>query len=303
MAVTATGKAHRVEGVRVNSVFANPRSDDSVQWVDDNRTLLVHLVPANREGEPQGPTVPKGPHVQESSGRAGPVRTYEDMLSTPHDEDLLDYYATAQLAYVDVQTGRITAAGAPGLYLTARPSPDGQHLLMVRAHKPYSYLHPVEDFPKDVEIWSRSGKVERKIASLPLEDRVPIGGVPTGPRAYVWRPSAPATLLWIEALDGGNPKEKAPHRDKLMMLKAPFQGDPAEVTKFQQRLTRVSMGEKTGLLLASDYDRDRRWIRTYEMNLDEPAASPTLLWERNIQDRYKDPGQPSDARRTPSRHP
>ena len=40
----------------------------------------------------------------------------------------------------------------------------------------------------------RNGKVLHKIASQPLEDRVPINGVPVGPRSIHWRPSAPATV-------------------------------------------------------------------------------------------------------------
>src|SRR5579864_9305209 len=53
--------------------------------------------------------------VQESLGKAGPVPTYEDMLKSPHDEDLFEYYATAQLAKVDAATGAITPLGKPGL--------------------------------------------------------------------------------------------------------------------------------------------------------------------------------------------
>jgi integrase len=51
-----------------------------------------------------------------------------------------------------------------------------------------------------------------KVHSAPLEDRVPIEGVPTGPRNLDWRPTEGAALMWWEALDGGNPRTKAPFR-------------------------------------------------------------------------------------------
>ena len=40
-------------------------------------------------------------------GNAGPAPTFEDLLATPHDEDLFDYYATSQLIYLDTATGKI----------------------------------------------------------------------------------------------------------------------------------------------------------------------------------------------------
>ena len=58
----------------------------------------MSLVPSGRGAPPAEFAIPKGPHVQESLGHAGPAPTFEDLLATPHDEDLFDYYATAQLA-------------------------------------------------------------------------------------------------------------------------------------------------------------------------------------------------------------
>ena len=52
-------------------------------------------------------------------------------------------------------------------------------------------------------------------------------GVPTGPRQVHWRPTAPATLVWAEALDGGDPRKKTAPRDRLLTLAAPFTDDSA----------------------------------------------------------------------------
>jgi dipeptidyl aminopeptidase/acylaminoacyl peptidase len=291
----ATGALHKLPGVRVNAVFG-----ETVQWMPDNQTLLVQAIPAGRGNPPAEPTVPAGPNVQESDGKAAPVRTYEDMLKDPHDEDLFDYYATAQLELVEVSTGKITPLGKPGIFQRVDPSPDGRHILVARLRRPYSYLLPAFDFAKEVEVWDRSGKPQYKLASLPLADLVPIEGVPTGPRNYGWRPTAPATLVWAEALDGGDPKAKAPYRDRLMTLAAPFTTSPAELIKLQQRLfTHVFFGTGTslvwgdkGLALVSDYDRDKRWIRTFMLDADSPAQPARLVWSRSVRDRYGDPGAP-----------
>ncbi len=290
---TGTGKARRLEGLRLNlAVWAPQEGGPGVEWADSNHTVLVPLVPANRGAIPVASAVPTGPHVQESEGKAGPVRTYEDMLQTPHDEDLFDYYATAQLAFVDVTTGKATLAGTPAVYISARPSPDARHLLTVRVHRPYSYLHPFDHYPREVEILDRAGKLEHTVASLPLEERVPIEGVPVGPRNYLWQPSAPGTLLWLEALDGGDPKAKAPFRDRVMLFRGPFTGEPVELVRMQQRIRGVSMSDSTTFAMVTDYERTRRWTRTFSVDLAKAGEPPQLLWERNVQDRYKDPGVP-----------
>jgi hypothetical protein len=72
-------------------------------------------------------------------------------------------------------------------------------------------------FNNEVEVWSMDGTVVETVASQPLADEVPIEGVVTGPRSHSWRPTEAATLVWAEALDGGNPRTKAPHRDRLMI--------------------------------------------------------------------------------------
>ncbi len=290
---------------------------DPAQWMPDGKTLLVQVVPSDRGNPPAEPKSPDGPIIQESDGKRAPVRTYEDLLQNRHDEALFDYYATSQLMRVSLphtgSLGPIHASvdfnggakiGKPGIFSRVDPSPDGKHLLVVRVHHPYSYLVPDSDFPRDVEIWSLAGKVEYKVASLPLEDHVPIEGVLVGPRDYQWIPMQPATLLWASALDGGDPKTQAPFRDQLVTLSAPFTGDPKELVKLEQRFVPGGGGfgggrggsavewMENGIGLVRDYNRDRRWLRTFLVDLNKPGQQPNLLWERSIRDRYRDPGTP-----------
>src|SRR5689334_3110931 len=125
----ATGKIRNLKAFTINSVMGNPLS-----WMPDNRTLLVQLVPATRGPAPVEPLVPTEPNTQESSGRPGPVRTYEDLLKTPYDETLFEYYATSQLAFVDPASGKITPIGQPAILQDVDPAPDGHHIFVTRAH-------------------------------------------------------------------------------------------------------------------------------------------------------------------------
>ena len=42
------------------------------------------------------------------------MRTYEDLLKSPHDEDLFEYYATSQLALVDASQENQRPVVRPG---------------------------------------------------------------------------------------------------------------------------------------------------------------------------------------------
>ena len=284
---TATGKIRNLKGVTINSVIGN-----ALTWMPDNRTLLVQLVPPTRGAAPAAPPAPSEPNTQESSGRPGPVRTYEDLLKSPRDESLYEYYATSQLALIDSTSGRSTPIGATGIFQGADPAPDGHHLLVTRLQRPYSYLFPDFAFPKEIEVWDTKGKLVHKLASLPLADQVPIDGVITGPRSIRWRPNQPATLVWVKALDGGDPKKKVAHRDSVLTLKAPFTGQPVEMFKTEHRFANGGFSEKGGLVFFSDFERDKRWVRTFLFDSEKPGTPPKLLWERNQQDRYNDPGTP-----------
>jgi dipeptidyl aminopeptidase/acylaminoacyl peptidase len=168
-------------------------------------------------------------------------------------------------------------------------APDGKHILVNTIHRPFSYLHPAGSFPRLIEIWDTTGRVVQKLADFPLSDTVPIGGVRTGPRNHQWQPNEPATLVWVEALDEGNPKNKVPFRDRIVAAKAPFNGTPAELYKTEYRFGGLSWVEKERLIFVSENDRDRQWERTFLISLDK-SFEPKKVWDMSVQDRYNDPG-------------
>ena len=283
----AAGTIRRLPGIAVNSTIGEPCS-----WTPEKNTLLCRTVPVSRSRPPAESTVPVGPIIQESFGKAAPAPTFEDLLQSPRDEQLFDYYATSQLAFIDVATGKATPLGKPGIFETANPAPNGRYILVARIHHPYSYIRPFENFAHTVEVWDRSGHSVYKLADLPLAETIPIGGVPTGPRDYQWQAAAPATLVWVEALDGGNPRAKVPNRDHVMWLKAPFTDQPAELARTEYRFAGLFWGERGDLAMLRETDRNRLWERTWFLNPQDTSAKPRLVWDMSAQERYKNPGQP-----------
>jgi len=284
VADTATGQSRMVSGSdRLNGAIGDP-----VDWLKDGITLLVQLVPSGRGPAPAAPTVPTGPNIQENHGKAAPAPTVQDLIKTAHDEELFEYYFTSQLATIDSVTGRKTLIGRPGILENVSASPDGQYILVSRIKRPFSRLVPMGGFPKDVEIWNRRGEVVRVLADVPSSEGIPINGVQAGPRGHRWRGDGGATVTWVEALDGGNPRNNVPFRDRIVALASPFSGAAVEIAKTEWRFGGLSYTEK-GIMLLSESDRATRRTRAWIL---EAGAQPRKLWERRQQDAYNNPGSP-----------
>ncbi len=288
-ATRSRARAACIAGVRLNPFLGRP-----VLWLPDQKTL-------SGAGSPRGPGRPPGagrgaarPGHPADHRAEGASSTYElrDVLKSPKDEELFDYYAATQLVLVDTQSGRITPLGKPDLYEEAVPSPDGSRLLIITIHRPYSYLTAYCRFPAEVDVWDLSGRPVYHVASLPLADRVPIRGVPTGPRDFEWRANEPATLVWSEALDGGDWKTQVPHRDRIVMLKAPFTGEPAEVMLVRDRVRNIIWGERGDLALVMSVDMIKHWTQLHAADFDQPKAAARLIWDMSSDEAYHHPGYP-----------
>ncbi len=283
----ASGSVRALPGITLNAAYGS-----AYRWMPGSKELFCKTLPAERGAPPTAIRVPKGPVIQESSGRPAPVRTYQDLLQNPQDEEILDYYATSQLTLVDVTSDKKTPIGRPAIIAAVSAAPDGQHFIITRNRRPYSYLVPATSFPKDVEVWNRKGDVVTKVASLPSAEHVPIEGVLTGPRDYQWMPSQPATLIWVEALDGGDPKKKVPHRDEMKQLRI-GEATPKSIGKTEHRFAGLTWSEDGDAALLRDYDREKRRRRTFVVSKTDPDfENRKLLWDLSINERYKDPGSP-----------
>ncbi|MFN2500763.1 MAG: prolyl oligopeptidase family serine peptidase [Pyrinomonadaceae bacterium] len=281
---TASGKANKVKNILLNTAFGG------YSWEGSDK-IAADLIPAGRGPAPAWQNItPNEPNIQETSGRRGQIATFQDLLKSPNDEKLFEYYATSQIALIDLK-GNVRSIGQPGIYDSGSFAPDGKHIYVSRIKRPFSYLFPASRFPKSHEIWDANGKLVHKLIDTPLIDNLPSGGVPTGPRSYRWVPTEPATLIWVEALDAGDPKNKVSHRDKLMRLDAPFTGSVREMLKTEQRFQGGPFGERDGLFFFYDFNRDTQRRRMFMTDYRNPA-SVKMISDLNINDRYGDIGTP-----------
>lgn len=284
VADASSGAARRLADVALNGATGDPCA-----WSGSD-ALVCLTIPAGRGEPPVADETPTGPIVQESEGRVSPNRTYQDLLKSPADERLFEHYFTSQVARIALD-GAVTPLGRPALHLSARPSPDGRFVLVQTAHRPYSYLVPLWRFPHAIEVWDSRGDVVRRIADVPLQESVPTAfdAVPAGPRDAAWRADQPATLVWVEALDGGDPAVAAEKRDRALMLAAPFAGEPTTLAEVGYRVEEITWARPTLAILEEGWWKTRR-TRSWAID-PSGAAAPRLLFDRSSEDRYADPGR------------
>ncbi|GIL40907.1 S9 family peptidase [Roseiterribacter gracilis] len=287
VADVATAQARRVTGAVLNATFDAP-----FIWLRDSSGFIVASVKADRKAPPQRSTAPDGPTVQENLGRVAPNPTYEDLLENAHDEALFDYYFTSQLARVDIKGGALQPIGKAGLIAAYSLSPDGKHLLVTQNKRPFSYVVPSNFFPTEIAVWSATGTVEHRVVDRPLIDNLSTArdSVAPGPRNVSWRNDAPATLVWAEAQDGGDPARDVPMHDRVLLQDAPFKDAPRTLTDVKERYVTTVWGRDDVAMVMT------RWFKTrHETRLlvDPSKPGTSRIWfERNAQDQYKDPGTP-----------
>ncbi len=279
----ATGKAAKVNKQPLNAILGS-----SIIWLDD-QTLIYQVATKAASMAPARPLAPKGPTVQENLGKVAPSATIQDLIKSPYDEQLFEFFATSQL--VQNKNGIETPIGSPAIYSSVNLSPDKNYFLVRTIKKPFSYLVSAGGFPSVVKIIDRSGKTVKQLADLPSTEVRPSGydNVQNVPRSFDWRDDEAATITWAQPLDSGLIKKKVEYHDAVYELKAPFNGSAKELFKTKTRYAGTSWGNAT-LALVREISRTNQ---TSKLNLFNPTTGTLeTLYELNTTDAYNNPGNP-----------
>ena len=270
----------------------NANLGDVINWFSDGKSMLVKFLP------PQMPEVldtdeltPIGPRVSTNDGKKAQNRTYQDLLKNKNDEKNFEILGQSELHIVSLKGGR-SLWGKKNLYNDITFSPDGNFILISVIQKPFSYLVPYYRFPSKYLIYSSKGKQVKLLEDVPLVEDLPKGfmAVRKGARSFSWRLDKPSTICYVRALDEGNPKNDVEFKDEIFQLKAPFNGDPVSILKTKNRYYKISWCNDT-LALGFDYWWNNRNTKTYLFNPSNLTKNPTIISDRNYQNRYNDPGE------------
>lgn len=282
----ATAKARRL-----SASHANANMGDVINWFKDGQALLVKMLPGDRKALIDAThAVPTGPTISTNQGKKAQNRTYQDLLKTPTDEYNFEQLARSELYRMGLD-GSMQQWKAAGMYTDIRFSPNGEYVLVTGLDRPFSYLVPYYRFPSTTNLHSKDGGLVKKILELPLVEELPQGfmAVRTGMRNLGWRNDLPATLVYVQALDGGDPQTQVPHRDEVLQLQAPFDGRPESLIKTINRYSGIQWGNDH-LAIAHDRWWNTRNTKSYVFDPSDPKKTPKIISDRSYQDVYSDPG-------------
>ena len=289
---------------RLSERAALPVISTSLAWSPDGNAVYAVLIPSPRMAMPKAPAAAEGPVVRMTGGVKNKTPTYASLMQTPLEKAELEYYATGQLARIDI-AGGIKAVGAPAMIDSVDVSPDGQYLRVRIAQKPFSYLVPMSAFGSHEELWSSDGRVIATLTRRPLRESDVTGGddpastgrggaaTDSAKRAFAWMPSGGVAYLAqdpaprrgrdsastsIDSSDAaptdtaGAPKRK----DRLYAWSAPFAVGSAR-----------AIAESNARIAGFVFSTDGKWVllsepagattHTYALQLSDPAKRHTIF--------------------------
>jgi len=281
-----TKQAKRLSDSALNSVLTTT----PYQWLPDSTALVANIAVNINKIRLQNNKQSVAPIIQQSNGEKAPARTYQNLLTSPFDEEQFKFYAQGQLAYIELD-GNTAPIGRSTLLKSFSVSPDSTNLLVANINAPFSYQVPYSRFPSTWQILGMRGYALAELAKQPLADNIPQGydSVRTGRRDFQWRADQGAEVIWAEAQDGGDMKTEVEHHDYIYSLRAPFKHEPKLFAKVERRYSGIEWGNENVAML-TDWRFSDRQVRTYIVQPRNADRNRVLFSERSYNDAYKDPG-------------
>ncbi|WP_321280660.1 prolyl oligopeptidase family serine peptidase [Marinifilum fragile] len=288
----ASASASKITEPKVNANLKDP-----INWFKSGEAVLVKFVPENRkELINTKSSVPTGPTISENAGKKAQNRTYQDLLKNKNDENNFEQLALSELYKVKMD-GSDEKWLPSAMYKSVNFSPDGNYVMISVVEKPFSYLVPYYRFPSKTTVYTKEAKKVEAVLTVPLIEDLPQGfmAVRQGRRNVSWRSDMPASLIYVEALDEGDPANEVDYRDEVFQLEAPFKGNGKSILKTINRFAGIDWGNEN-IAIAHDYWWNTRNTKTYTFNPSNATVAPTKISDRNYQDKYSDPGEFVTAR-------
>jgi dipeptidyl aminopeptidase/acylaminoacyl peptidase len=276
-------KAYQINNSPLNQVLGT-----TFTWLDD-QTIIYKVATHDPTKVPTKPVTPKGPTVQQNVGKAAPRPTFQDLIKSPYDENLFEFFAESQL--ISYKNGINKKIGTPSIINSFDVSPDKKFILLRTLSKPFSYAVPAYGFPSNIKVINLDGSIVKDIASLPSSENAPAGNdnVQNVPRGFEWRDDEPSTIVYAMPLDSGLIKKSMEFHDVVYSLSSPFNQAPKELFKTKMRFSDISWGDKN-IALVTEISRAKQFTKVSKYRPSD--GSIELLYERNLTDAYNNPGTP-----------
>jgi dipeptidyl aminopeptidase/acylaminoacyl peptidase len=282
----SSAKAHKVTEAKLNANLGSPYT-----WFANSQSILVKMLPTVRpELINTSKALPSGPTISNSNGLKAQNRTYQDLLKNKMDEQNFETLITSELYEVKFD-GSKSVWKEKDMWSSLSVSPDRTYILASKMQRPFSYIVQYDRFSFTSSVYKLDGELVKEVNNVPLSEVLPKGtmAVREGKRNLAWRADKPSTLYFVEALDGGDPEKKVDFRDELYLWEAPFSLAPTPLVKTIQRFEDVIWGDNTIAVLVDNW-WNTRITKTYVFNPSNASIAPKIIFDRNSQDAYNDPG-------------
>jgi dipeptidyl aminopeptidase/acylaminoacyl peptidase len=287
------------------------------EWTSDGREIATVLVPEGRGARPEPPAIPMGPQVKLTEDGENMLRTYASLMATPHDEALLEWHATGQLALIDVGSRAVTRLGEPTMVTSFDFSPTGEYARVETMQRPFSYIVPVRSFGHVEEVWDRTGAVLAELEVTPTQTGIDgnrpnapgVGGSEDEPerRELAWREDG-AGLTFIQEVpapesededEGEDEDEDEEQRDRVMLWAPPFDEASLSVVyaadggieshRFSADHDMLFLRNREGGGRGGNSDDEGGTVTEYAVDLADAGTTYTIV-EYDADDFYANPG-------------
>ncbi len=301
----ATGRSERVTRRAVLATLTM-----SYEWTAGGDKIATVLIPENRPPMPAEPAVPTGPQVKFTEQGENRLRTFASLMKTPHDEALLAWHTTGQLALIDVDSRDVELIGESAMVRSFDFSADGRYARVTRMEHPFSYIAPVNNFARVEEIWDLEGSVLAELDKTPMNTgldaprrrptscRQPGQSIPEGRRQIAWRIDGRGLTFLERELrideeedveSGAEDPGEEGRKDRVMQWLPPFDDTSLSVVyESDDRMSAHRFSPDMAILFVTE--RRNEQVSESAVFLDDPQAEAHTLIEYDCEDFYANPG-------------
>ncbi len=285
------------KATRLTEATVNANTEDVINWFEGSDAFLLKMIsPERKPLIDVAHAVPTGPTISVADGTKAQNRTYQDLLQNKNDEHNFEQLVLSEIVKVSLD-GSMDPWLLSDMYTGISFSPDGYFVMVSTIEKPFSYLVPYDRFPTKSIIYNHKAEAVETVLQVPLIEDLPQGfmAVRKGRRDLSWRNDKPASLVFAEALDGGDPENETEYRDEVFLLDPPFSGTPVSLIRTINRYAGIQWGNDQ-IAIATDFWWNNRNTKVYLFNPSDASQEPEIMFDLNYQDSYSNPGSPVTER-------
>lgn len=262
-------------------------SAESLVWLPDSESVIVRQSLSRFESSN---TTAKP--VLKLSSATTQTRIYRDALDSEERRQIFRRLTLQQAVLIDSE-GRSKALAEPGMLEHLSISPDGRYLLVQlldeNMQAPVSFSRMARRY---LIAETQSGKIiatPPQLAEAELMARQP-DATAQGARLLHWIPSAPASLVWVEAREIQGHKVEAKIRDQVKLWAAPFNQAPELLFNTSWRLFQLFWTEQ-GRAMFSEFHAGTKQLRLWSRLPEAINPAATLLLQYDYTNAFTSPGE------------